>query len=345
MTQKQARPAQPEGLPMKPQWRLYATAAGAALVAKQSKPGKRGRKPLPAPPTTPADSFNLRDPKEWRFDSGDVPDSELVACCWWEYARESTTLREWAALTGKNSKPISRKEKKRRWEFVLRLLGHSSLFHSSVFEPFPTIDDPLSFPSPWQSLSPAERKKRSYPVLLEHVRTPIETAGLSDTVSLGERAKAAHDKWCRTELPKFRRGLPMKNPSDVNLVYHGMEVRAFNLLWGHFDNAKIVAAFAKWVHANRPPTIPEPSDGSGHKPVDWRKKLRDLGVLRLRNYCTVGQLPYRCPEAAEYFSGWTDSQFSAACKRALKNFRQLLGFLPEGELPIHAPSKGGRAKL
>ncbi len=31
-------------------------------------------------------------PIEWDFDS--IPDSELVACCYWEYARESAFITE-----------------------------------------------------------------------------------------------------------------------------------------------------------------------------------------------------------------------------------------------------------
>ncbi len=266
---------------------------------------------------------------EWNFDA--VPESELIACCWWEYARESTTLREWVALPVKNSKPISRNEQARRWKFLLSIMRYSQLFNECVFSPFPTVDDPLSFPAPWQMLSPDERKKRSYPVLLEHVRKPAERA-CSGTVSLlGEKAATAYSKWCR-EVSRRRRMMPTPFVQEIS---GEREVVAFEVLWGHFSNSKIKAAFAEWVDANRPPPIPEPSDGSGKKPIDWRKKLRDLGVLRLTKRWTPGQFRY-IPGAAVYFAGWEHSQFSAARKRALENFHELLPFLNPRELPIHA---------
>jgi len=31
---------------------------------------------------------------EWDFDNSRVDDAELLACCYWEYARESDSIRE-----------------------------------------------------------------------------------------------------------------------------------------------------------------------------------------------------------------------------------------------------------
>jgi hypothetical protein len=203
-----------------------------------------------------------------------------------------------------------------------------------------------SFPDLWQSLSHAERTRRSYPVLLEHVRKPLARACWPDTISLGKKAEEQHKKWWRQpQSIAFGTRLP-----TVNIIYNGMEVSAFEILWEHFNNAKIKASFSKWVDSNRPPTIPEPTnDGSGHKPIDWRKKLRDLGVMRLMNFCTVAAMPLPasqgCPEAARVYAKWKDNQWSAARSRALRNFREILAFLPADEKPIHARTKGGRAKL
>ena len=36
------------------------------------------------------------DEREWNFsDRAKVPDTELVACCYWEYARESDFIAAW----------------------------------------------------------------------------------------------------------------------------------------------------------------------------------------------------------------------------------------------------------
>jgi hypothetical protein len=41
---------------------------------------------------------------EWRFDS--VPDGELVACCYWEYARESAFIRGLRHRSWEHWKPL-----------------------------------------------------------------------------------------------------------------------------------------------------------------------------------------------------------------------------------------------
>lgn len=286
-------------------------------------------------------SLSSLSKSDWNFDK--VPDSELMACCYWEYARESKSIR---GCTPERAKTLSGAEFRQHREFVFKMwTAPYTLIAESIFVPYPTSDDPRSFPRPWQSLSEAERKKRSHPICLADVRQPVETACLSDTASLGEKAELAHRKWCKAALPKLRRHLPIGPEPKVSLTCLGMEVCAFNVLWEHFNNAKIKAAFAEWVDTNRPPTIPEPADGSGRKPIDWRKKLRDLGVMRLMNYSTVAGMPIQSPEAARCFERWESKHWSAARKRALKNFRLLLPFLPENELPLHATTKGGRAKL
>ena len=180
---------------------------------------------------------------------------------------------------------------------------------------------------------------------LEHVRQPVSVAGLSDVASLGEKAAELHKTW----VAKLRR-MSGEEPSfpnerSANVIYLGTEVVAFQILWRYFDDAKIKAAFAQWVNDSRPKTIPEPSDGRGQKTIDWRKKLRDLGVMRLMHFSTVAGMRIRCLEAAERYAGWESRHWSAARKRALRNFRSLLSFLPENELPLHAFTKGGRAKI
>jgi len=305
--------------------------------------GTKVAKVEPPQPSPEPIALDWRDPREWRFEEKDMPDSELMACCYWEYARESKSIRE---CTSARAKTLSGPELQRHRQFLFKMASAPySLIWECIFVPYPTLNNPRSFPNPWQSLSSEERKKRSHPICLSDIRAPVETAGLSDIASLGTKAELAHREWRRMEHTRQRRHLPMTPEPNVNLIYDGMEVCAFNVLWEDFDNAKIKAAFAAWVDANRPPTIPEPSAGGGHKPIDWRKKLRDLGVMRLMNFSTVAGLGAQCPEAARYFEHWESKHWSAARKRALKNFRSLLPFLPEREFPSHAATKGGRAKL
>jgi hypothetical protein len=47
--------------------------------------------------------------EEWDFD--EVPDNELVACCYWEYARESMFIRDLRRRSWEHWKPLYAKEK------------------------------------------------------------------------------------------------------------------------------------------------------------------------------------------------------------------------------------------
>lgn len=123
---------------------------------------------------------------EWNFDS--VPDDQLVACCYWEYARESAfirdTLLEMRADVLESVKTDRNLEKSKRPDWCDKLsriqsIGYTAdvFVRGSLFEPGiirQSIDPrkpnyrhpdapPLtgSFPAPWQSMAEAERKNRA----------------------------------------------------------------------------------------------------------------------------------------------------------------------------------------
>ena len=124
---------------------------------------------------------------DWNFDG--VPDGELVACCYWEYARESAFIRDTLLemrtdLLG-SVKPDRLLEKSERPAWCDKLSRIKSIGYradvfvrGSGFEPgtiWQSIDPrkpnfrhpdappllPGSFPARWQSLSSVERGQRS----------------------------------------------------------------------------------------------------------------------------------------------------------------------------------------
>ena len=125
---------------------------------------------------------------DWNFDG--VPDGELVACCYWEYARESTFIRDtlriyrdnWHCPAGKFDDLILKND--RRLEKI-QSIGHPSdvFVRGCAFEPdrVSQSDNPEkqnyrhpdapsltgSFPAPWQTLSKTEREYRA------HIRTVV----------------------------------------------------------------------------------------------------------------------------------------------------------------------------
>ena len=122
------------------------------------------------------------DQLDWNFDG--VPDRELVACCYWEYARESAFLVElrrrswvhWLPLhqKGERSKPP---EDKTLYEDLrkVQLLGYPMevFIRGMSFPPDEMLTDSptdrsgkivrrgAQFPKPWQASALAERASRA----------------------------------------------------------------------------------------------------------------------------------------------------------------------------------------
>ena len=144
-------------------------------------------------------SKELPSELEWNFDQ--VPDDELVACCYWEYARESAFIRD--RLLAYRRRPSCsggeyNEEIRTLWNDIeaIHSIGYAAdvFVRGCTFEPekvWQTSDPdkpnyrhpdapPLtgSFPAPWQSLSTDERKFRSHiSNNVEHLR--IEPVKLS----------------------------------------------------------------------------------------------------------------------------------------------------------------------
>src|SRR5207244_2232709 len=143
------------------------------------------------------------EPHDWNFDP--VPDDQLIACCYWEYARESTFLREFKSRcveTNRNPKPLSEAfelcGKDARRILSIGAVANSFLLGFGYSPDAPPPSPPRSgrgikgevslctphsdvtgnFPAAWQSLSPAEREYRAQlaaratlsPLLGERVR-------------------------------------------------------------------------------------------------------------------------------------------------------------------------------
>ncbi len=113
-------------------------------------------------------------PHDWNFDS--VPNHHLIACCYWEYARESAFLRDFKSRcveANRNPKPLAEV-----FELVgkdaRRVLSIGTVANSFLlgfgFEPdqadsaVRTPHYPITglFPAPWQSLSRPEKDYRAH---------------------------------------------------------------------------------------------------------------------------------------------------------------------------------------
>lgn len=313
---------------------------------------------------------------EWDFSS--VPDRELKACLYWEYARESKFIR---TVRGKCTDPkLKTMTNTEAWRFVgddierIQSLGYAAeVFLQGFFfdghrpscERHPDAP-PItgSFPSPWQAMSDEERRYRG------HIRTDVEVlrlkpftseGGVSTAEMLLERALIGRDAY-RADIDKVHRDAPGQGESTLRRLgkypsYHpktsilwegGQECTIVEIYWGAFTNDQIVASFRAWLKENRPSAYKSP-DNRGHKPRDIRADLKRLGIMRLLHCFTFAQLwPRREKDAAVYGvraafpeAQWTDSiKWYDARREARKRFRDILPFLPVGEMPLSWPTKG-----
>jgi hypothetical protein len=306
---------------------------------------------------------------DWNFD--DVPDPELVACCYWEYARESVFIRD------VKRRCLSPKWKEmfngEYWEYCgndierIQSIGYAAdVFVRSFFfdemnddrphnPEAPRITD--SFPLPWQSLSKGERKERS-PIGNDATKIPLQPFARghwSDARFLVEVAEKkiqhireteneVHQKYPGVSEYYLRKKGLLKSPDIGCSVFWdgGKESTIVEVQWENFTNEQIIRDFRKWVKINRPKDMPAPNK-QGHKPKDWRANLVRLAVMRILSRFTPAEVvdPRRNRLPAiwktKQFAGlkWGDvTKWHDARREAGKLFSKLFPFLPPGEKPL-----------
>lgn len=265
------------------------------------------------------------DPKEWDFDG--VPEPELVACCYYEYVRESPSIVDVYDGKKDESLPVTQ-----RYNFKLQ--DQLRMCAPFVIAAYQTGNK--SFAEPWQAKSEPDRSSVCQSLILP---PPAHAKG----VPFGERqiVRAFNRISCLQKHGLWSPESPCVNV-DTKI---GVERLLVQIDWEGFDDNEIVESFKAWVNVNRPSGIGE-TDSKGRKPIDWKKKLRDLGILRLMYETEVGNMKNHQPEAWQRYRRWRDeSYWYSARKRAIKNFHNLLHFLSDGELPIHSLTKADRNKL
>ena len=313
-------------------------------------------------------------PFDWGFD--DVPNEELIACCYWEYARESAFIRElrrrsvehWQPLylKGKWSKAPEEKQLYADLQTVQSIGYPAEVFLRGIScPPDGVLPDALplkpgevhpvtgSFPKPWQKLTREERAYRAH-ISSDAERIPLvpfkRGVGL-DAKDIVEWV-TAHRKERDIENERVRRENPNKTEEALcregklqfpqiqpSLFYvGGREVTVVWIQWADFTNDEIVEYFRKWVKTNRPKQSTAP-DGKGKKMNDWRVALNRLGIMRALHAYTFAD--NRFPAA---FKERGDKFCYAARKSALEKFCALFPFHPKGEKPINWPTKGRSCK-
>jgi hypothetical protein len=226
----------------------------------------------------------------------------------------------------------------------MRPLQYSGLFWPVIMR--------VPFPEPWQKLNCNQRERCILNFRMWHAKpyAPIERWDDSNVLQQLQEQVRENNKQIGEFIAKRMRGIPasldeVKTVLPSVITDNGFEHLLVRIDWRDFTNDTIADCFREWLKKNRPANVPSPKK-TGHRKYS-HVVLRDLGVMRLMNFSTVAGMRVHCPLAADHFEkpGWESKHWSAARKRALRNFRAFFPFLSEDELPSHASTKGGRAKL
>ncbi len=257
---------------------------------------------------------------DWDF--SDVPDSERIACCFYEYARESPSIR----AHYHEGKPLE-------------------CFPGGLHY-YATIDGTLqAFPNPfvWASSSYGEEPLFSRPW---QNREQTWRSEIVSRFSADEIAKGLPPAFMVGNTQYLPAGGHGVNPST------GFQRVVVEINWASFTDKEIAKEALKWVKANRPPGIGRSSARGRGKNNQWVAKLRRLGVMRLLNKFTLKAMPESCPEASRIYgptdrqikNETTESHFRELYKMreaACLDLHELFPFLPKQEAPISSESKGG----
>jgi hypothetical protein len=261
-------------------------------------------------------ALKLLPPNEWDFT--EVPDTELIGCCYWEYARESDFIRrtlhryrEWFVSGAEQSKESEQLFADMDGiqsigdvsEVIVRGCSFPAEMKWQTNDPdaenyrHPDADYITgSFPAPWLTLSNAERacRARTANYGKRLISPAIERGHYHEAEDIGKYCRA-RAKEISAEYHRIQGENPGK--SEVQLIQEGKlkpgqditpslfwesgsEVTVLRINWSDYTNDGLVQHFRRWVKTHRPAQIPVPSR-QGRKPGDWRAHLTRLAVMRL----------------------------------------------------------------
>lgn len=302
------------------------------------------------------------DEREWVFSA--VDESEIVACCYWEYARESNAIRDAVKIAktafanlGKAAPETAERQAFR--EATNRAYG---LLHQTGYELQFWVG--LSFSeTPWQRIDENERKKWAHicpkiPVPVKfppfHVIGDLMVASMlhSEAMKTHEARLALYRRLSQIDsgVANLVEATELRNKLDEQEKHRtppvlqgagGVDSFIAQINWHKFSKKEIKECFGKWVDAYFCP-VAKPS-GRG-RPVDWRARLERLGLLRLRHAQTVDQaiqiiaktLPVN-QRTSEKFN--TPGEFNREANSAVEDFHALFPFLDSAEMPLCWPMK------
>jgi hypothetical protein len=298
---------------------------------------------------------------DWNF--SDVSEDELIVCSYWEYARESASIRNAVeiAKTAHANQGIPRPESAEREAFRPAADKAYSLLHSTGFDPSFWVG--LPFPEPWQFVDKTKREKWAH--VRPEIPTPLKfppfqvATDLFITSILHNEATNAHEArnaiYLRLsqidsgvenlkEAGELREKLSEQEKHPTPLIVRGQGgVDSFiaQINWREFSKKEIKDCLSKWVDDYSCP-IAKPSERG--RPVNWRARLESLGLLRLRHIQSVEEtiqtIAQTLPSNKRKATKFTEpGELNREAQNTVADFRNLFTFLDSAEIPISWPLK------
>jgi hypothetical protein len=283
------------------------------------------------------------DEKTWNFSA--VVEAELVACCFWEYARESKAMRE-AVKLAKTSHNPGKSDAERQAFRDDATRANGLLNQTGLPLEFWMA---LPFPKPWQSLAEPKRKIWSDfrpDKFADHVKFPAfqvtgdlnTAAALHDTGLEVHKARMAIFKRLAEidqgaanldEAAKLRAMLAENLPLKIQGA-GGVDSFIAQINWRMFSKAAIKACFNKWVDDYDCPLAKPSERGRGNTLADWRARVERLGLLRLRRVLTVDQTikTVKAPNSGR-IKFWEPKELNRDVQNAGDDFKLMFPFLSE----------------
>lgn len=290
-------------------------------------------------------------PRDWDFRR--VPDKELIACCLWEYSRESRSLA--FAAKRKELKPREVPDEIAKAE---RAAGFSyDRFLNRFFETdlgFVQFYFTLTMyggvgAKPWQAFPMRTRRYLVGALADTSTLTPLRTARVWDLEQLWKANN-------RDLLEIRARGLPPDDDSEdgawaeptTALVLPTEPVDgpprnttvAFTIDYSRFSDLEITAAFTAWLGRNRPKRWRQPRNRlpvvrRGIKLNDYRVALERLAMMRLLHWYSPKDLERDAPNAWKMY-GRKESNFRREIRAAVAFYHGIFPFISQRERPVSA---------
>lgn len=322
---------------------------------------------MPAKRVSKLPASNLVPREDWDF--SEVPDSEIVGCCYWEYARESATIRfiahahQLRVLYARISSELPKDERLVNHLYVEEELdelsheagfdldSHAERYWATVCPFLPICDLVLRHVTesalPWQELPPDSRAKFALLPSETSQLHGLQPSLLRELEMLWDAHRAPFEEVRGLNLTEsddredealYTAGGPVTLPSEGNAP-PGQFTAAFTVDFENFADSEIEADFALWLRQHRPKAWEKPrrilpmQKQKGRKETEYSVALRRLGLMRLLHHCTVPGFEKEFPDAWESYKG-TRNRFGRELDASRKFFQRLFPFLPESEEPI-----------